>query len=144
MLLARARLLVIVLWAGSLWTVGYLVAPTLFGTLSDRVLAGTIAGSMFRHEAWLSLACGALVLAMSGGLDDKARKQVRWLAVAMLACLGIGYFGLQPLMAALKAEAPGGVMDAAARSRFGMLHGVSAVFYLAQSLLAAVLVVKNR
>ena len=144
MLLARARLLVIVLWAGSLWTVGYLVAPTLFGTLGDRVLAGMIAGSMFRHEAWLSLVCGVLVLALSGGLDDRARKQVRWLAVAMLACLGVGYFGLQPLMAALKAEAPGGVMDEAARSRFGMLHGISAVFYLAQSLMAAVLAIKNR
>lgn len=144
MLLARARLLVIVLWAGSLWTVGFLVAPTLFGTLSDRALAGMIAGSMFRNQAWLSLACGCLVLALSGGLDDKTRKSVRGLAVAMLVCLGVGYFGLQPMMASIKAAAPGGVMDAAARSKFGMLHGASAVFYVAQSVLAAVLVVRNR
>ena len=29
------------LWIGALWTVGYVVAPTLFSTLSDRALAGT-------------------------------------------------------------------------------------------------------
>ena len=144
MLLARARLLVIVLWAGSLWTVGYLVAPTLFGTLADRVLAGTIAGSIFRSQAWLSLACGCLVLVLSNGIEPKARKSLRAVAVAMLLCQAIGYFGLQPMMASIKAAAPGGVMDEAARSRFGLLHGVSAVVYLAQSLLAAVLVIKNK
>ncbi|HEX7634207.1 MAG TPA: DUF4149 domain-containing protein, partial [Noviherbaspirillum sp.] len=53
---ARARLLIATLWVGSLWTVGYLVAPTLFATLSDRALAGMIAGSIFRLEAWLSVA----------------------------------------------------------------------------------------
>ncbi|MGH8809748.1 MAG: DUF4149 domain-containing protein, partial [Noviherbaspirillum sp.] len=48
MLVARARLLIATLWVGSLWAVGYLVAPTLFATLPDSVLAGTIAGRLFR------------------------------------------------------------------------------------------------
>ena len=54
MLLAKVRLLVAAIWAGSLWTVGYLVAPTLFASF-DRVLAGSIAGLMFHAEAMLSL-----------------------------------------------------------------------------------------
>ncbi|MEG2963340.1 MAG: DUF4149 domain-containing protein, partial [Janthinobacterium sp.] len=36
-MLTRLRILVATLWAGSLWTIGFIVAPTLFGTLSDRV-----------------------------------------------------------------------------------------------------------
>ncbi len=63
-MLNRVRLLVATLWAGSLWTIGFIVAPTLFGTLSDRVLAGNIAGSMFRAEAWLSIACALVLLAL--------------------------------------------------------------------------------
>ena len=66
MLLARTRLLVATLWAGSLWAVGYLAAPTLFATLSDRVLAGTIAGNLFSNQAWLSIACAVVMLVLLG------------------------------------------------------------------------------
>ena len=38
----------ITLWIGGLWTIGYIVAPTLFYTLSDRVLAGALAGNCSR------------------------------------------------------------------------------------------------
>jgi hypothetical protein len=57
-------LLVATLWAGSLWAVGYLAAPTLFATLSDRVLAGTIAASLFKNQAWLSIACALVMLVL--------------------------------------------------------------------------------
>ena len=147
MLAARARLLLIVLWAGSLWTVGYVVAPTLFATLSDRVLAGTIAGAMFRSEAWVSAVCGVLLLVLFGmgrEIEPKRRRVLLACVVTMLACLAVSHLGLQPEMSALRESAgPGGVMESAARSRFGMLHGVSAVLYLIQSVLAVVLVLKN-
>ena len=138
MLLSRARLLIVTLWAGSLWTVGYLVAPTLFGTLADRVLAGTIAGSMFRIEAWLSLACALALLAvfyLSKDVTAQRRKTLVLVVVAMLSCTLVSHFGLQPVMAAMK--------EAGERSTFGMLHGVSMVLYLVQAVLAVVLVVKN-
>jgi len=46
-------------------------------------------------------------------------------------------------MAALRAAAgPAGVMASDARQQFGILHGVSSVFYLADSLLGAALVLK--
>jgi len=145
-LLPAARLLVTTLWAGSLWTVGYLVAPVLFSTLSDRVLAGSIAGSIFRIEAWLSVGCGLVLLAMVA-FDDasRERRSLLRLIVVMLLCVAVGYFGLQPWMAALReAAGPSGVMEGAARTQFGILHGVASLIYLFQSVLALVLVLKIR
>ncbi|HYC43482.1 MAG TPA: DUF4149 domain-containing protein [Noviherbaspirillum sp.] len=148
MTVARVRMLLVTLWVGSLWTIGYVVAPTLFATLADRVLAGFIAGKLFRIEAWLSVACAiALIVSFKWpveGRDTRARKHLLWIVSGMLACTLLGYFSLQPLMAALKESAVGGVMDAAARSRFGLLHGVASVFYLIQSILGGFLVWKLR
>jgi hypothetical protein len=159
MLLARTRLLVATLWAGSLWAVGYLAAPTLFATLSDRVLAGTIAGNLFTNQAWLSIACALVMLVLlwatqtsTGGIfagpaanmAAKSRRTLLIIVLAMLACTLVSHFGLQPMMAALRAAAgPGGVMEEAAKNKFGVLHGISSVIYLIQSLLAAWLVVKQ-
>lgn len=133
---------------------GYLVAPTLFATLSDSMLAGTIAGKLFRIEAWISVASSvALILLVQVGVNEarnetstKVRRHVTWLALGMLVCTLIGFFALQPFMSALRdaAAAAGGVMDPEARAHFGILHGVSSTFYLVQSLLAIALVLKIR
>ena len=159
MLLARTRLLVATLWAGSLWAVGYLAAPTLFATLSDRVLAGTIAASLFTNQAWLSIICALVMLVLlwatqtsTGGIfagpaanmAAKARRNLLVIVLVMLGCTLVSHFGLQPMMASLRAAAgPGGVMEGAARNEFGILHGISSAIYLVQSLLAAWLVVKQ-
>ena len=147
-MLTRIRLLVATLWAGSLWAIGFVVAPTLFGTLSDRVLAGNIAGSMFRAEAWLSIACAALLLALlqwaPGALEPKRRRLLGALVLSMLVCALVSHFGITPLMAEIKAQAPSGIMDDAMRSRFGMLHGVSTLVFAVQSLLAGVLIWKQQ
>jgi hypothetical protein len=143
--LPQIRLLIVVLWVGSLWAVGYIVAPTLFATLTDRALAGTIAGRLFRVEAWISLACASILLLLI--LRDRTKlpnfKSCLILVCAMLACTLIGYFGLQPFMAALR-EGAGGLASDAARARFGMLHGVSSAIFLVQSVLGAALVLRIR
>ncbi|PUA19250.1 DUF4149 domain-containing protein [Glaciimonas sp. PCH181] len=149
MIVVRARLLLATLWVGSLWTVGYLVAPTLFSTLPDRVLAGTIAGGLFRVEAWLGIACGLLLTLLFGfrTADDNAplRKTVLRLTLAMLVCTLIGYFGVQPFMASLReASGPGGVMSSGAKTQFAILHGVASGIYLIQSLLGIGLILKLR
>ena len=147
-MLTRIRILVATLWAGSLWTIGFVVAPTLFATLSDRVLAGNIAGSMFRAEAWLSVACAVILLALlqwaPGALEPKRRRLLGALVLSMLVCALVSHFGITPLMAELKAQAPSGIMDDAMRSRFGMLHGVSTLVFAVQSLLAGILIWKQR
>ncbi|WP_374585232.1 DUF4149 domain-containing protein [Pseudoduganella sp.] len=137
MALDKVRLLVAALWAGSLWAVGYLVAPTLFATL-DRQLAGQIAGSMFHSMALLSLGCGAAmgVLLFFGtrAWTPKRRRTVLLIVVAMVMCTVASHFGLQPLMAAAKAANDGS---------FGKLHGISSTIYLVQSLLAGWLLWKQ-
>ncbi len=145
--LRLARTLLVTLWAGSLWTVGYLAAPLLFATLPDRMLAGTIAGSLFRAEAWLSLACGILLLAIfRSDTTLQSRAICIRIVIGMLVCVVVGYFGLQPFMAEIRAAAAqaGGVMDDAMRMRFGVLHGAASVIYLLQSVAAIVLVLKAR
>jgi len=145
--LRLARTLLITLWAGSLWAVGYLAAPLLFATLPDRTLAGTIAGSLFRAEAWLSLACGILLLAIfRSDTTLQGRTICTRIVIVMLVCVVVGYFGLQPFMAEIRAAAAqaGGVMDDAMRMRFGVLHGVASIIYLLQSVAAIVLVLKTR
>jgi hypothetical protein len=52
-----------------------------------------------------------------------------------------GHFGLQPLLAQLKADAwPRDVMESVLRDRFVAWHGVSSILYLAQSVLGLWLV----
>lgn len=141
-----SRLLVATLWVGSLWTVGYIVAPTLFATLADRALAGAIAGSIFRIEAWVSLACGlGLLLLVCGARHEAQAKRIAVLILAMLACTLVGYFGLQPQMAALKeAAGPAGLVAAGTSMQFAWLHGIALVIYLVQSLLGIWLILKIR
>lgn len=143
--ISRARWLIAALWVGSLWTIGYLVAPTLFATLEDRALAGTIAGRLFRVEAWWSLACATVLLLLF--LKDKSKLEARELKICMMLilvmmlCTIVGYFGLQPFMAALRES---GLNTAEAKSRFGMLHGISSAIYLVQSGLGIALLLKIR
>jgi hypothetical protein len=146
-ILPGVRVLLVTFWVGSLWTVGYLAAPTLFATLPDRALAGSIAGSLFRVEAWVSVGCGlSLLLLFLADRDFAKRRDCVVLVVLMLVCLSVGYFGLQPFMAALReaAVANGGVMTDAARARFGVLHGMASVIYLLQSGLGVLLVLRQR
>ncbi|HXA46959.1 MAG TPA: DUF4149 domain-containing protein [Burkholderiaceae bacterium] len=145
--IARARVLIATLWVGSLWAIGYLAAPTLFATLFDRVLAGTIAGSLFRSESWLSVVCAILLLILHSLQHESPapdqRKELRLIA-AMLACTLIGYFALQPFMASLRetAATTGGVMTSDAKLQFGILHGTSMGIYLIESLLGVALILK--
>lgn len=129
----RARLLITTAWVGSAWTIGYLVAPTLFKTLADSTLAGTIAGQLFSVEAWVSLICGGVLLAIGKVQGQK----LSWRIMTMLLCTIIGYFGLHPLMAQLRIA---GLTNPDVKWQFGLLHGLSSGIYLLQSILGAMLV----
>jgi hypothetical protein len=147
MLATRARLLVAALWAGSLWTIGYVVAPTLFLRLHDNVLAGTIVGFLLRSEAWLSIACALVLLALvkAASLAPAHKRSLGLLIGGMLACALVIYLGVQPAMASLKEAAGAAGLQGTPQARqFAILHGVSQLVYLVESLLAGVLLVKLR
>jgi hypothetical protein len=132
--------LLLTLWVGGLWTIGYVVAPSLFYTLDDRQLAGAIAGRLFTVISYIGLACAALLLL--GAWFRLGREIWRswraWSVLAMLALVLIGHFGLQPLMAELKLS--GLVAGSESALRFGRLHGISSVLYLLNSILGLLLV----
>jgi len=144
MLIVRARLLLATLWAGSLWTLGYLVAPTLFLALHDNALAGTIVGALLRVEGWLSIACTVLLMLLlrrGPALEAGRHKQLASILIWMLACAAVLML-LQAQMASLREAA--GLAGSALGARFGILHGISQLVFLVESVLAGVLVVKIR
>jgi MFS family permease len=134
----------VALWVGGLLAMGYLVAPLLFSKLADRSLAGSVAGTMFSAMAWVGLACGSyLLLFVLAGKGWRAiQSGVFWIVLLMLALTATGHFGVQPILAQLKADAlPRQVMESALRDRFSTWHGVSSALYLVQSLLGVALAV---
>jgi MFS family permease len=134
----------VTLWVGGLFAIGYLAAPVLFSQLADRSLAGTVAGAMFSVMAWVGLACGTyLLLYVLAGKGWRAiQSGVFWIVLLMLALTAAGHFGVQPILAQLKADAlPRQVMESALRDRFSTWHGVSSALYLVQSLLGVALVI---
>ena len=146
-MLANARLLLAALWAGSVWAVSYLAAPSAFAVL-DSTQAGNVVGVMLTRSAWLASALAVLLgllVARATDLDARRRRWLVGLIVAMLACSLIVYLGLQPMMAAIReAAGPAGVRASPQWGTFAALQGVSQVLYLLESILGAVLVVKAR
>lgn len=137
-------LFAITLWVGGMWAIGYLVAPVLFASLGDRQAAGMLAGKLFALIGWIGLGCAAylmffLVVRRGGGCFKSA---VFWLVGLMALLTAASQFGIQPLMAQLKADAlPREVMESVLRDRFATWHGISSILYLIQSLLGLWLVV---
>lgn len=137
-------LIVITLWVGGLWAIGYLVAPILFSSLADRQLAGMLAGKFFAVVGWLGLASATylLVFLFVRWGAQVFRRSVFWLVLLMALMAAASQFGIQPLMAQLKADAlPREVMESVLRDRFATWHGISSILYLVQSLLGLWLVV---
>ena len=85
----RLFTLVAGLWVGSLLTVGYLVAPAVFSTMTDRQAAGMVAGTIFRIEAYLSLIICIALMVLANLLVTRGLNQyrlIRWVLLAMLFC----------------------------------------------------------
>ena len=131
------------LWVGGQWAIGYIVAPTLFYTLTDRVLAGAIAGKLFTLIAYIGIGCAVYLLLFRlvrfGG--NCFKQGIFWIVLVMLLLTLTGEFWVQPILASLKDQAlPQQVMESVFRDRFAAWHGVASVLYLIQSVLGLLLV----
>lgn len=129
--------ILLTLWVGGLWAIGYIAVPTLFAMLEDRRLAGELAGQMFQIIGYIGLVSGTLLLI---SVARRLKLQWRtWLLLFMLVLVMCGQFWLQPLMADLKAS---GLVEGSAQAKqFGMLHGVASILYFATSLAGLVLII---
>lgn len=145
--IASARLLVAVLWAGSLWALGYIAAPAVFAAVPSLV-AGDVVAQLLTRLGWVSIACAALMLVLvhvSPDLDAGRKRFLNLLVLAMLACALVMWAGLQPAMAQMRELAgPNGVRASPYWTQFAIMHGVSQLFHVIESVLAAVLVLKSR
>ena len=136
--------LLVTAWVGGLWAIGYLATPVLFAAQPDRQLAGMLAGQMFTWVGYLGLVCGTVLLILRIALSGRAsfRLAVFWVIAAMLLIALALQFGIQPAMAEIKSQTL--PLDVMLSGRFKMLHGVSSLLYMTQSLLGVVLVIKTR
>ena len=127
--MARAWRVLMVLWAGSLWSLLW-VAAVVFHFQSDRHTAGLIAGRLFSIETYLGLAVAGLALL----LPERARFLLGFVAVALLA---INEWVLKAAMT--RAQTHGG----SAYLSFGAWHGISAGLYVLACLCVLVLIYKD-
>jgi hypothetical protein len=132
--LRRAAALLAGLWAGVILCIAAIGAPASFA-IAPRDVAGQVAGQMFAREAYVGLGV-ALILLMA--IRRRTRDDVEagagsvmsanmLLVLGALFCTVLGYFALQPMMAAAKVGQ--GALS------FGALHGISAVFFVLKGLL---------
>jgi len=129
--------ILLTLWVGGMWTAGYIVAPLLFKTLDDRMLAGNLAGQVFTVMSYIGIVC-AVFLIISQYLQTPLLNNWRlWTLLGMLVVVVVGQFVLQPMMAELKASG----LEGEAAKQFGRLHGVSAILFLMNSLAGLALVI---
>ena len=133
----------VTLWVGGLWVVGFVVAPTLFYTLADRSLAGTLAGRFFALTAYIGLACGGYLLLyrLIRFGAHAMRQPFFWVALVMTVAVAAGELGVQPILAGLREQAlPQQVMESVFRERFNAWHGIASGLYVIESLLGLALV----
>ena len=128
--------ILLTLWVGSLWSIGYIAAPVLFMVLDDRQLAGKLAGQMFHVVSYIGLVCGIILL-----LNQFRSFRLHWrllVIVVMLVAVVCGEFLLQPMMETMKSQ--GLIEGSAIRRQFGILHGVASIIYMLESMLGLTLV----
>jgi len=123
--------LLLVLWAGSLWSLAIWVAPTLFYAQSDRHLAGMLAARLFSIETYVGLGVAALALLLPG----RTRFVPCYVAVALLA---LNEWEVKRGMTLAR------LRGAAAGLSFGAWHGVSELIYLIACVLVVVLIWKQQ
>ena len=125
--------ILVTFWAGSLWTICGVVAPSLFAVLADRHMAGNVAAHLFRAEAYIGLIVAVVLLALGALKPTKlSSRRARILIVATAALPLISQLGVGPLLDS--AQAAGDM------ARFGMLHGVSAALFVLACIGALMLV----
>jgi hypothetical protein len=134
----RFAALIAGLWAGILLCIGAIAAPAGFATLA-RADAGRFVNRLFEQDAYLSIVAAVVLFAierqrsrdMSAAGIGSVFSANLMLLLGALFCTVAGYFAVQPMMAA--ARAGQGVVS------FGMLHAISAGFFVLKGLLVLAL-----
>jgi hypothetical protein len=129
--------LLLTLWVGALWSIGYLAVPIAFANLEVQ-LAGNYAGKLFFAVNVLGIVAASILLISRlfvFGMRQFHRYWRSWLLLVMLL-MSVAFIGfIQPEMQLLKQAT-----DLASAERFGELHKLSENLYLLLSLFGLMLV----
>ena len=131
--------ILLTLWIGGLWVVGFAVTPTLFAELPDTATAGSVAGSLFTIMSRIGLLCASVLLLL--GWLQRACHARRWqllVITIMMVLVVLGEYVLAPMISELR------VAGQVASPRFGQLHGLASGVYLVNCVLGLVLLVMWR
>ena len=124
--------IVLTLWVGAIWSIGYIAAPVLFKFSPTRELAGNLAGEMFTAVSFIGIAC-AFILIISLIFKPAGQRFTQWrlwVVILMLAITLVGQFALSPVMQELKHA---GIAEGTEAARqFGRLHGIASILFLIQ------------
>ena len=135
-----AERLILTLWVGSLWAIGYLAVPVAFSTLETEI-AGNYAGILFYAVNILGIG-SALVLLVLRLLSLGIRRfHTLWrngIIILMLALSLLFIVYIDPQMHAIKALE--WRSDAALTAQFDFLHKLGESLYLFTSLLGLLLI----
>jgi hypothetical protein len=135
--------LLLTLWIGGLWAIGYIAVPMAFASLGDVSLAAEYAGKLFYAINLLGLGCGSvLVIAKLIQYKLNVRQLWRfWVLMLMLSLTAVFVFYLQPQMAEIKQS--DWQVNSALSDVFSLLHTISENLYLVLSLLGLALVLST-
>lgn len=131
--------LLLTIWVGGMWSIGYIVVPVLFKML-DKSVAGNVAGQLFSIMSYIGIFCAVALIAnvlLQYGFNT--RHWQLWALVVMLVLIIIGQFVLQPLMSELKAA---GINETNA-AQFAKYHGIASVLFLINSLAGLAIVISG-
>lgn len=135
--------LLLTLWIGSLWSIGYLAVPMAFANL-ELTIAGDYAGKLFYAVNILSL-ISACILLISRlfvfGVSTFHHYWRSWLILVMLIMSVVFLLFIQPDMASIKLL--DWRTDPILTERFNMLHKLSESMYMLMSLLGLMLVLTS-
>ncbi len=129
--------LLLTLWAGITWAIGFVAVPILFARLPTRVQAGELAQFMFSVADGLGLVVLALLVLRTMLARGWRGWRVR-LMLAAMAVIALLQFGLHPVILAYHQAGihPG----TAAAARFEWVHRAASLLYALDALAALILV----
>ncbi len=150
-LLGISQWLVLAVWLGAMVFFSAAVAPSAFGVLPTRYLAGTLVNSVLGKLEWWGLVCGVLLTGIQAALVTRAGKLTTWvgrlavgLPVLMTACVAISKFVVSARLAAIRtalgSELEKLPLDDPTRLTFAAWHQYS-VWLMGFNILAAVALV---
>lgn len=131
--------ILLTIWVGGMWTIGYIVTPVLFQML-DKPGAGNVAVQLFSIISYIGLfSATALIINILAQYGFNTRHWQLWTLLTMFGVIIITEFVLQPMMLELKDMG----LSGANATQFGRLHGVASVLFLMNSLAGLALLVSG-